>query len=69
VEGWQDKITLYLPVFVFLYLFIVSNEMSPMVSFLVGYVENYFQKFLCMQIMSDQKVVSHYLGWTFSETS
>jgi len=44
------------------FLFIVLNEMSPMVSFLVGYVRNYFQKFVCMQIMSDQSMA-------FSETT
>ena len=40
-----------------------------MVPFLVRYVENCFQKFVCRWIMSDQKVVSRYLGWTFSETT
>ena len=44
------------------FLFIVLNEMSPMVSFLVGYVRNCFQKFVCMQIMSDQSMA-------FSETT
>ena len=57
---------LYLGLFINLF---VLNEMSPIVSFLLGYVKNYFQKFVCRRIMSDQKVVSHYLGWTFSETT
>ena len=30
--------------------------MSPMVSFLVGYVRNYFQKFVCIQILNDQRM-------------
>ena len=44
------------------FLFIVLNEMSPLVSFLVGHVRNYFQKFVCMRTMSDQSM-------TFSETT
>ena len=36
--------------------------MSPLVSFLVGHVRNYFQKFVCMRTMSDQSM-------TFSETT
>jgi len=61
---WKDG--LYLCLFIHLF---VLNEMLPIVSFLEGYVENYFQKFVCWQIMSDRKVGSHYLGWTFSETT
>ena len=62
---WKDgkKKSPYTCLFLCLwFLFIVLNEMSPLVSFLVGHVRNYFQKFVCMQTMSDQSM-------TFSETT
>ena len=43
---------LYLCLFIYLF---VLNEIFPIVSFLVGYVENYFQILVCWQIISDQK--------------
>ena len=62
---WKDgkKKSPYTCLFLCLcFLFIVLNEMSPLVSFLVGHVRNYFQKFVCMRTMSDQSM-------TFSETT
>ena len=56
---WTDyrKKSPYFCLFLCLYfLFIELNEMSPMVSFLVGYVRNYFQKFVCIQILNDQSM-------------
>ena len=44
------------------FLFIVLNEMSPLVSLLVGHVRNYFKKFVRLRTMSDQSM-------TFSETT
>ena len=50
-EEWTYT-CLYL--YLFIYLFVL-NEIFPIVSFLVGYVENYFQILVCWQIISDQK--------------
>ena len=50
-EEWHYT---YLYLCLFIYLFVL-NEIFPIVSFLVGYVENYFQILVCWQIISDQK--------------
>ena len=42
-DGKKCNSALYL----LLYLFIVLNEMFPLVFFLVGYVENNFRKYCC----------------------